>query len=143
MYAEDWELFSRIISSGYKGISIDKCLFYGRKHPNSNTGKYYANNGIRRSSYAEAIVQVVKDLNDKNLLTYSIKRYFIAFSINFKDYQLFEKIMNTLQLDTYEKIQWHIFFKILPIRLALLRIRKSVKSAFNKKVLLVNDLENL
>ena len=48
MYAEEWELYSRILSSGIKGISINKNLFFGRKHPNSNTGEFFSNNPIRK-----------------------------------------------------------------------------------------------
>lgn len=131
MYCEDWELYSRIVSSGYKGISIEKTLFYGRKHSSSMTGEFYRNDPFRRESFTEAILLVVKNLKDKQLLSYSLKRYFIAYSIEFKEYNLFESILNIIELSTFEKLQWQIFYAVLPFRLMLHRIKKSIKKSFN------------
>ncbi|WP_291102528.1 MULTISPECIES: glycosyltransferase family 2 protein [unclassified Flavobacterium] len=127
MYAEDWELYSRIVSSGYRGVSIEKCLFYGRKHPNSNTGEYDRKNAMRRASYAEAILLVVQNLKEKQLLTYSLKRYFIATALDFEEYNLFKRILNILELPTFEKTQWQIFYVILPLRLKIYRVKKGIK----------------
>ncbi|MCA6422550.1 MAG: glycosyltransferase family 2 protein [Flavobacterium sp.] len=127
MYAEEWELYSRIVSSGFKGVSIDKCLFYGRKHENSNTGEFYNNNPIRRESYIHAILLVLKNVKEKELLTYSIKRYFITRSINFKEYALFEKILTILELSKFEQYKWQFFYLVLPVRLSFYRFRKSLK----------------
>jgi glycosyltransferase involved in cell wall biosynthesis len=127
MYAEEWELYARIISSGYRGISIDKCLFFGRKHPESNTGEYIRNNPIRRASNATAILLVIQNLKRKKLLTYSLKRYFVILSIGFQEYKLFENMLNSLDLTTFEKLKWQIFYKILPVRLQLYKIKNSFK----------------
>jgi glycosyltransferase involved in cell wall biosynthesis len=124
MYAEEWELYARIVSSGHRGISIDKCLFYGRKHENSNTGEFYNNDPIRRESYTEAILLVLQNLKDKEMLTYSIKRYFIAIANNFKEYKLYENILNVLELSKFERLIWNIFFAILPTRLFFHSLRK-------------------
>ncbi|MFV5688941.1 glycosyltransferase family 2 protein [Flavobacterium sp. ZT3R25] len=127
MYAEDWELYSRIVSSGVRGISIEKCLFYGRKHPHSNTGEYDRKNPVRRAAYSQAILLVVQNLKGKQLLTYSLKRYFIAFSIDFEEYHLFKNILNLLELTTFEKLKWQIFYTVLPLRLKLYRMKKAIK----------------
>jgi glycosyltransferase involved in cell wall biosynthesis len=131
MYAEDWELYSRIVSSGFCGISIDKSLFYGRKHPHSNTGEYDRKNPVRRASYAEAILLVVQNLKEKQLLAYSLKRYFIAFSIDFEEYDLFKNILNVLDLNVFEKLKWQFFYAILPLRLIIYRKKKTIKRKFN------------
>lgn len=127
MYAEDWELYSRIVSSGFNGISINKILFYGRKHPHSNTGEFYRNKPIRRASNVDAIVLVVQNLKQKNLLTYSLKRYFIATALDFGEYNLFETLLDILDLTTFERIKWQIFYSVLPIRLRFYRMRKLLK----------------
>lgn len=132
MYAEDWELFSRIVSHGFWGMSIDKILFYGRKHPHSNTGEFYRNNSIRRKSNAESIVLVVQNLKEKKLLTYSLKRYLIACALDFEEYNLLEKILNILELTTFEKIKWQFFYAVLPIRLAIHRKKKAIQRSFNQ-----------
>jgi glycosyltransferase involved in cell wall biosynthesis len=131
MYAEDWELYSRIVSSSFNGISIRKSLFYGRKHPHSNTGEYDRKNSIRKASYSEAILLVVQNLKEKQLLTYALKRYLIAFSLDFEEFNLFKKILNTLELTTFEKIQWRIFYAVLPFRLVIHRKKKAIVKRFN------------
>lgn len=128
MYAEEWELYSRILTQGYRGISIEKCLFYGRKHLNSNTGEFYSNNPIRRESYTEAILLVVKNLKEKHLLSDTIKRYFIAISIDYEEFNLFINIINSMDLSMIEKIKWKFFYTILPLRLPLHRMRKTLKN---------------
>jgi len=127
MYAEEWELYSRIVSCGFGGISISKSLFYGRKHPHSNTGEFYRNNPIRRASNADAIVLIMKNLKEKQLLTYSLKRYFIATALDFEEYNLFERILNVLELPTFEQLKWRIFYAVLPFRLRLHRMIKRLK----------------
>lgn len=130
-YADEWELYSRILSTGIRGISIEKSLFYGRKHADSITGEYYRKDENRRASHAEAILLVVRNLKDKKLLNYSLKRYFIAFSIDFEEYNLFKNILNTLELTTFEKLQWQFFYTVLPLRLMLHRKKKAIKKSFN------------
>jgi len=127
MFAEEWELYSRIVSSGFSGISINKTLFYGRKHIQSNTGEYDRKSNFRKASYAKAILLVLKNLKEKQLLTYSLKRYFMVFSIGFKEYNLFKNILNVLELPTFEKIKWQIFYAILPLRLMVYRRKKELK----------------
>jgi glycosyltransferase involved in cell wall biosynthesis len=131
MYAEEWELYSRIISSRFKGISIEKCLFFGRKHINSNTGEFYTQNPIRRASYTQAILLVVRNLKEKQLLTYSLKRYFVAISKDFEEYNLFNSVLDFLELSTSEKLKWRFFYSTLPLRLKLYRIKKVIKRKFN------------
>jgi glycosyltransferase involved in cell wall biosynthesis len=132
MYCEDWELYSRIVSSGYNGISISKSLFYGRKHPDSMTGEFYRNDPIRRESFTEATLLVVQSLKEKQLLTYSLKRHFIATAIEFKEYNLYQKTLNILELPPFEKMKWQIFYAILPLRLPLYRLKKGIKNRINK-----------
>ncbi|WP_016989020.1 glycosyltransferase family 2 protein [Flavobacterium sp. ACAM 123] len=129
-YGDEWELYSRILSTGIRGISIEKCLFYGRKHPESITGEYDRKNPLRKTSHAEAILLVLENLKEKKLLTYSLKRYFIAFSISFKDDNLFKKILNVLDFATFEKLYWQIFFAVLPFRLVIHSKKKAVKGRF-------------
>jgi glycosyltransferase involved in cell wall biosynthesis len=130
-YGDEWELYSRVLSTGIKGISIEKCLFFGRKHPDSITGEYNRKNVIRRASHAEAILLVVQNLKEKQLMTYSLKRYFIAFSIDFEEYNLFENILNVLDLTTFEKVKWQFFYAVLPFRLVVHKKKKSIKRRFN------------
>jgi len=128
MYAEEWELYSRILSSGVVGISINKILFFGRKHPNSNTGEFYSHNPIRKKSNKDAILLVVANLREKQLLTESILRYFVQMALNYKEYDLFSLLLKEVQLSTIKKIKWQLFYLFLPVRLYLYGVKKKLFS---------------
>ncbi|KAF2510809.1 glycosyltransferase family 2 protein [Flavobacterium zhairuonense] len=126
MYAEEWELYSRIISSGYRGISIEKCLFYGRKHSNSNTAEFYRNNPIRVESKQEAILLVVQNLESKNLLNDSLMRYFVQLALSYKKFKLFSKILNASKLNFLKKSKWVIIYRILPFKIRMHKFYKKL-----------------
>lgn len=128
MYAEEWELYSRILSSGVKGISIKKCLFYGRKHLESNTGEFFNHNPVRRESHVNATLLIIENLNKKELLSNSLILFFITLSLEFKEYNLFSQIIKKMNLSMGKKIKYKIFYKSYPLRIALYKIKKS----FNK-----------
>lgn len=127
MYAEEWELYSRIISLGFIGISIEKCLFFGRKHAASNTGEFYRNNPIRRESKKNAIVLVVQNLKQKELLSDSLLRYFIQIALNYKEYKLFNEIIKIRGFSEILKLKWRFIYFVLPFRLVLYRVYKKIK----------------
>ncbi|WP_298556302.1 glycosyltransferase family 2 protein [uncultured Algibacter sp.] len=108
MYAEEWELYSRILSSGYKGVSINKTLFYGRKHAESNTGEFYKGNPKRIQSKKEAILLIFKNLINKDLLSESLLKYLTGLAIILRDYKLLKKL---LLLDK-TKTQTSLFIKL-------------------------------
>jgi glycosyltransferase involved in cell wall biosynthesis len=124
MYAEEWECYIRIISENFKGVIISNVLYYNRKHSNSNTAEFYTNSPIRRESFTKAILLVTQNLKEKRLLTAALKRYFITLSIEFTECNLFEKILKILDLPTFEKIKWKLFYVTLPLRLYVYRIKK-------------------
>lgn len=127
MYAEEWELYSRMVSSGIKGISINKCLFYGRKHANSNTGEFYRYNPVRVASQVDAVVLVIQNLKEKQLLTNKLIRYFISLSIGFKEYDLFNQILRVLALELLEELKWRFYYMSYPLRLPIYKIKKNKK----------------
>lgn len=124
MYAEEWELYSRIVSKGFKGISINKTLFYGRKHEASNTGEFFKQDPVRIKSNADAIVLVIQNLKKEGLLSKSIIRYFIQVSLDYKQYDLFKRITYTLKLSTQDTLKWKLYYKQLPSRLFFYRMYK-------------------
>lgn len=126
LYAEEWECYTRIISENFKGTIISNFLYYNRKHAKSNTGEFYSNNCIRRESYAKAILLVLQNLKEKQLVCNSTTRYFITKSIAFKEYNLFKNILNILYLSTLEKLKWKLFYATLPVRFFIFRMRKKI-----------------
>jgi glycosyltransferase involved in cell wall biosynthesis len=131
LHAEEWELYSRILSTGITGISIEKSLFFARKHSNSMTGQYFRLDPKRTQSNIDAILLVIKNLKEKQLITYSLKRYFIAISKDFEEYNLFKAILDILELPIFEKLKWQLFYYTLPLRLKLYRIKKVIKRKIN------------
>ncbi|MBE0391141.1 glycosyltransferase family 2 protein [Flavobacterium sp. PL002] len=116
-YAEEWEVYARIITSVNKGISIDKTLYYGRKHDVSITGDFGNRKLASLRSYADAIVLVIDDLHKKKLASYEIIRYFIQIALDYKEYNLFNRIINKLELSLFEKWRWKLIYFQLPLRL--------------------------
>lgn len=127
MYAEEWELYSRIIAYGFKGISIDKTLFYGRKHLNSNTGEFYANNKIRRQSNADAIVLVLSNLKNSGLISNQIIRHFIQIALDYKEYDLYCRINTRLELSLINNLKWKVTYLVLPLRLFFYKYYKNMR----------------
>jgi glycosyltransferase involved in cell wall biosynthesis len=132
MYAEEWECYSRLILSGRKGIMIDAVLYYNRKHSNSNTGQFFQNNPMHLQSKSAAIVLIVKNLVDKNLLTYSLKKYFVILSYDYQKYKVFEQLLSLIKISKSERIKWFIFYFFLPLRIYLYQIKiKFLKAKIN------------
>ena len=77
MYGEEWECYSRILSMGFKGISIDHVLYYNRKHSGSNTGEFWNKDNSRIESYEIAAILIIENLGNKNLLNSTLKKFFI------------------------------------------------------------------
>lgn len=116
-YAEEWEVYARIITSVNKGISINKTLYYGRKHDVSITGDFGNRNLNSLSSYTDAIQLVIANLKEKKILSNEILRYFIQVSLQYKEFNLFERIIKTLDLSKIEELKWSLFYAHLPLRL--------------------------
>ncbi len=126
MYAEEWELYSRLLSNGYKGISIDKCLFYGRKHPNSNTGEFFRKDPIRIASKKESIRLITANLGSKNLLSSSLIKYLSGFAISFRDYKLLNDIISKTKINKSHKIFLWLKYRLFPIWKIYKRIVKKM-----------------
>ena len=124
LYAEEWECYSRIISADFKGIIIDSILYFNRKHPNSNTGEFFTNNPIRRASQADAIVLVLQNLKDKHLLNETLIRYFITNSVSFKEFDLYNRIIEILDFNMLQKLKWISFYKSYSLRLPIYKVMK-------------------
>ncbi|GAA4976023.1 glycosyltransferase family 2 protein [Algibacter aquimarinus] len=123
-YAEEWEVYGRILTSVGKGISINKALYFGRKHEVSVTGNFGNKKESSLASYADAIDLVIQNLKQKNLITDEILRYFIQIALDYKKYNLYDRIIKTLNLSSIEKLKWKLFYLQLPTRLFFYKIYK-------------------
>jgi GalNAc5-diNAcBac-PP-undecaprenol beta-1,3-glucosyltransferase len=126
LYAEEWECYCQIITKNFKGISISNVLYYNRKHIHSNTGEFYSNNPIHKASKKDAALLIIENLKSKEMLTDSLLRYFIQMSLQYKEYNLFESIIEASKLSAVQRFKWKIFYRLLPLRLSLYRIKKRI-----------------
>jgi glycosyltransferase involved in cell wall biosynthesis len=126
MYAEEWELYSRILSNGIKGVSINKCLFFGRKHPKSNTGEFYLGNKIRIDSKKEAIKLVAQNLMNKQLMTPSLLKYLVGYAISFRDITLLNDILSISKTTLKNRLYLKLKFILFPIWKIYKRAHKKI-----------------
>jgi glycosyltransferase involved in cell wall biosynthesis len=93
-YAEEWELYSRIVSQGHVGLVLNNVLYYNRKHLNSNTSLFFSKSTQMYLSQKKATELVLNNLYSKKLLNDEILRYFISIAIQINSFSLFIKIMS-------------------------------------------------
>lgn len=80
-YAEEWELYLRILAENKKGLMLNNVLYFNRKHPNSNTANYFRKNKQMIRAKVKAVLLVMELLKKKKLFNNSIIFYLIGVSI--------------------------------------------------------------
>ncbi|WP_300438548.1 glycosyltransferase family 2 protein [Christiangramia sp.] len=129
MYAEEWELYSRILSDNFKGVSINKTLMYGRKHANSNTGEYMGGNQIRIQSHIEAYILVFKNLVTKDLITQNLLKHFLQMSFYFRSPRLIKLILKKSNYSLTRKQLYRAGFYFYPLIRPLFVIKGKIIDA--------------
>ncbi|WP_298119908.1 glycosyltransferase family 2 protein [Flavobacterium sp.] len=114
MYAEEWELYPRIISNGFSGITIDTTLYYNRKHDESNTGQFWSFDSVRRNSKNEAVKLVFNNLKKKDLLTFSITSYLVSLAFFLKEKSLLDYILSKSDFTVFRKMYIKLKYYIYP-----------------------------
>lgn len=115
MYAEEWECYSRILSTGYKGLLIDEVLYYNRKHRNSNTGEFYRKDKKRLSSKITGSNLIIKHLGEKKLLSNRLKKFFIQLGFQLKSLEIIDNTLHYSGAGFFEKLKYTIGFKAYPV----------------------------
>lgn len=129
LYAEEWECYSRILSTGIKGISIDKVLYYNRKHPNSNTGEFYNFDSVRRSSNLMAIKLVINNLSKKGLLSPNVVQYFIRTGFFLKEISVIEDVLKYSNAGAFKKLKYLWGFRIYPVLIPFFNLKAKLKKS--------------
>lgn len=115
MYAEEWELYSRILIAGFEGISINSILYYNRKHEKSNTGEFFNNDPIRRESKIKAVEEVIKNLKKNDLLSPAIIKYFLQLGFFLKSRVIIKLILLASDAPVMKKLIYSFGFMAYPI----------------------------
>ncbi len=123
-YAEEWELYQRILSTNIKGVRVDKVLYYNRKHPNSNTGEFWNANPIRVNSKKEAIRLVVDNLVVKNVLSTNLFNHLVGLAIYYRDKKLLNYITEKRKISYSKKVYLQFRYRLFPVWKVYKRIIK-------------------
>ncbi len=129
LYAEEWECYTRILSTGIKGISIDKVLYYNRKHPNSNTGEFYNNDPARRASNLMAIHLVIDNLSEKGLLTPGLVQYFIRTGFFLKEITVIEAVLKCSNAGKLKSLKYLMGYRIYPVLKPFFKLKAKLKKS--------------
>lgn len=115
MYAEEWELYSRLLISGFEGISIESILYYNRKHERSNTGEFWNYDPLRRRSKTKAVEKVIENLEKKNLLSPGLIKYFLQLGFFLKSRTIINSILKASNASLIKKMIYRIGFFAYPV----------------------------
>jgi len=115
MFAEEWEMYTRLLLKKPKGISIEKYLYFGRKHPNSNTGEFHRREPVRLNSQIKAILLVIDNLSSKDLFNEKLKVYFLQMGFEFNSLAVIRKSLDASKSNVLIKLKYQIGYHLYPI----------------------------
>jgi hypothetical protein len=123
MYAEEWELYSRMLSTGLRGLNIDKVLFFGRKHPNSNTGEFHSGNKIRKESQIKASILIMANLRDCNIWNQSLEIFFVRMGFSLKSYPIIDAALAAGNSSSGKSLKYKLGYRIYPILKPIFKLK--------------------
>lgn len=123
-YAEEWELYARMVSSGLSGVMISNVLYYNRKHAESNTGQYYAGDLKMKKAKAQAILALWNHFTQSKLMTFKLKRYLINLSYSFSEFITINEMLLKSSDLKFVSWFWRIYYVTIPTRLFFYRLRR-------------------
>ncbi|MGY5850396.1 glycosyltransferase family 2 protein [Salegentibacter sp. F14] len=127
MYGEEWECYTRILTKGFSGVSINKILYYNRKHSQSNTGEYWAKNTIRRKSKIKAAILIIEELRRNNLISPKIFKYFMQLGFFLKSQAIINKVLICGEAGLITRIKYNMGFYIYPLLRPIFIIKGKIR----------------
>jgi len=122
-YAEEWECYTRILLNGFSGISINKVLYFNRKHPKSNTGEFLKKDLIRVTSKINAAKLIIANLKVKGIFSEDLNRFFIRMGFNLNSDSLIKTSLKANNDKLSRRLFYQIAFYIYPILRPILRLK--------------------
>lgn len=126
MYAEEWELYSRIISDNFNGVLVNRTLMYGRKHAHSNTGEYMEGSQIRVQSHNKAYILVFKNLINKGLMTQGLLKHFLQMGFYFRSKPMIKLILKNSKYSSLRKNLYKAGFFFYPFIRPLFLLKSKI-----------------
>lgn len=128
MFAEEWECYTRILLKKIKGVNIEKVLYFGRKHANSNTGEFLERDNIRVESKIQASILVIHHLSDAGVLNEMLQRYFIRLALELHSKKLFNELLGVSRYGVLYKIKLKVGFAFYPLLKPLFKLKGKLKA---------------
>lgn len=129
LFAEEWECYTRILIEKNIGVNLEKALYYGRKHANSNTGEFQQRDKIRLASKIHAAELIIDHLQTGNNITRTLRKFFIRLAFDLKSKQLLDKILKYTNTGFSEKIKYKLGLQFYPVIRPILKYKGKLKSA--------------
>lgn len=123
LFAEEWELYTRLLLKDLVGISISKNLYFGRKHSQSNTGEFKNMNSVRVKSKVDAAILIVEHLTKVGKLSESLYKFFIQMGFKLKSYKLIRTVLNRTDANWLMKLKYEIGFIFYPLLRPFLKLK--------------------
>ncbi|MBZ9628906.1 glycosyltransferase family 2 protein [Psychroflexus sp. CAK1W] len=113
-YAEEWDLYNRLLISGYEGFKIDSTLYFNRKHHNSNTARYYRHNPIYLKSKIAACISIINSLDDNSLINKKYIKFFLGLRKKSESESIYNALRRAKSIGVREKLYVKFRYAFLP-----------------------------
>ncbi len=114
-YAEEWEFYTRILSTGVCGMVVNEVLYYNRKHDSSNTGEFWNGNPIRVDAKMQAALCIIQTLQAKNLLDAQTRNYLLNILIKNRGYHYFQSALYYSNYNLLQKWRAQLYYFCFPL----------------------------
>lgn len=128
VYADEWEFYSRLLAKGLEGVSIDKTLFFGRKHSESTTFEFLSADTVRRDSKIKASLLVIKNLGNRNLLSDSLADSFIKLGFFLKSSSIIKLTLQNSKASFLKSLKYRLGYTIYPLLRPIFKIKGKFKN---------------
>jgi glycosyltransferase involved in cell wall biosynthesis len=103
-FAEEWDLYNRLLINGYTGHKIKNQLYFNRKHSLSNTALYYKHNPEKTKSKIQACCNIIYALDEKKLLNKRYIKFFIGLRKKEESKPIFKTLLKSKSLGLRNKM---------------------------------------
>jgi len=127
IYADDWEFYSRLISIGLKGVSLDEKLLFARKHPGTATHRYKTGNKKIIDSVILANLSVIDIAIEEKIFDEQLFKFFYRQALSFKSYPIVKYLVEKSNLNILKSLKYKLGFYTYPALRPIFRIKSELK----------------
>lgn len=120
-YAEEWELYTRMLSEYTTGAYTENALYFARKQEASNTGQFAKGVPQFLQSKADAISLIVAHLRASDKLSKRLVYFFLKEGVALRKYVTFKQLMQLIKPTLAQRMAYLFFY-------GKERVRKQLKS---------------